>query len=200
MKPVSNNLTDYLKDSNYIDYQHPSIKSKVKELKCKTNNDFDYIKEAYEFVRDQIHHSWDIQDSRITILASEVLETKVGICYAKANLLAALLRANHIPTGICYQRLTIGDDSSLGYCIHALNAVYLRSLERWIRVDARGNKKGVHAEFSINEEILAFKIRKEYDEVDYDEIYFEPAAATMAVLKRNQDALYMYIHDLPDRL
>ena len=93
--------------------------------------------------------SWDIQSSRVTCKASDVLYYKEGICYAKANLLAALLRSQGIPTGFCYQRLMLFDTPDKGYCIHALNAVYLASINRWIRLDARGNKPGVKAEFSI---------------------------------------------------
>ena len=37
----------------------------------------------------------------------------------------------------------------------------------WIRLDARGNKENVHAEFSIEEEHLAFPVRNEFGEVDY---------------------------------
>ncbi|MFR8010211.1 MAG: transglutaminase domain-containing protein [Clostridia bacterium] len=61
------------------------------------NDELGTTKNIYHFVRDQIKHSWDIQDQRVTIRASDVLREKVGICYAKSNLLAALLRANHIP-------------------------------------------------------------------------------------------------------
>lgn len=46
-----------------------------------------------------IKHSWDVQDKRVTKTAAEVLEQGVGICWAKSNLLAALLRANGIPAG-----------------------------------------------------------------------------------------------------
>ena len=76
-------------------------------------------------MRDEIKHSWDVQDKRVTKSASDVLEQGVGICWAKANLLAALLRACGIPAGICYQRLTLGDVPETGFCIHALNAVYI---------------------------------------------------------------------------
>ena len=42
----------------------------------------------------------------------------------RAYLLAALLRANGIPSGISYQRLTRADeDDREGYIIHALNTV-----------------------------------------------------------------------------
>jgi len=67
-----------------------------------------------------------------------VLKYKTGYCYAKSHLLAALLRANNIPAGLCYQRLTIENDM-LPYCLPALNAVYLPKYG-WYRIDARGNK------------------------------------------------------------
>ena len=51
----------------------------------------------YLFVRDEISHSWDVQDKRVTISASDVLREGVGICWAKANLFAALLRVNGVP-------------------------------------------------------------------------------------------------------
>ena len=158
------------------------------------------MKNTYHFVRDEIKHSWDVQDKRVTVTATDVLKEKVGICWAKANLLTALLRANNIPTGICYQRLTLGDTPDSGYCIHALNAVYIKTIDKWIRLDARGNKVGVNAEFSLDREQLAFEIRTEYDEVDYKTVYAEPLKITMDVLENSTDALYMYLHSLPERI
>jgi len=57
-------------------------------------------------------------------------------------LLAAILRGMDIPAGICYQKLTLYDKPEDGYCIHALNSVYLKDLGKWVRIDARGNKEG----------------------------------------------------------
>ena len=87
-----------------------------------------------------------------------------------------------------------------GYCLHALNGVYLRSLNRWIRLDARGNKLGVQAEFSVNEEILAFPINEKLEETDYPIIYTAPNKNTMATLSSHTNALEMYMHRLPDVL
>lgn len=82
--------------------------------------------------------------------------------------MAALLRGNDVPAGICYQLLTrADDDASEGYIIHALNYVYVESLGKWIRLDARGNKEGVDAQFSLEEEHLAFDVRTGLGEVDY---------------------------------
>jgi transglutaminase-like putative cysteine protease len=158
------------------------------------------VKKTFEFVRDKISHSWDIQSSRITCRASEALYFKEGICYAKSNLLSAILRSRGIPVGFCYQRLTIGDTPDTGYCIHALNAVFLRSIERWVRLDARGNKVGVNAEFSLDDEKLAFLVREEYNEVDYSEIYKLPNPKTINTLKQNTDCINMYLQGLPSSL
>lgn len=138
---LNDSMNDYLTFSKYINGNDVRIVSKANEFKQKYTNEISLIKAVYEFVRDEIKHSWDIQDKRVIKSATEVLEQGVGICWAKSNLLAALLRACGIPAGICYQRLTLGDTPDTGFCIHALNAVYIKSMDKWIRLDARGNKR-----------------------------------------------------------
>lgn len=193
----SDNIEDYLEETEDIDFSHPTINNLSDGLFSRSSNEVDFIKNAYEFVRDQIAHSWDIQSNRITCSASEVLFYKEGICYAKSNLLSALLRSKGIPTGFCYQRLTIGDTPDTGYCIHALNAAYINSIGRWVRFDARGNKAGIAAEFSLTEEKLAFPIRQQYNEIDYLEIYKQPNSKTIQVLKQSTNAIHMYLNGLP---
>ena len=159
---------DYLSETKTINYGDPVIQEKVSELKADTVTAIDYIVKAYEFVRDEIPHSWDIRSTVVSRKASDVLENRTGICWTKSCLLAALLRANGIPSGISYQLLTRADeDDSEGYIIHALNTVYLEEQKKWIRLDARGNKENVHAEFSIEEEHLVFPVRARLGEVDY---------------------------------
>ena len=136
----------------------------------------------------------------MTKSATEVLKQGAGICWAKSNLLAALLRACGIPTGICYQRLTLGDVPETGFCIHALNAVYIKSWDRWIRLDARGNKDGVDAQFDLKQEKLAFLVRSDLGEVDYGIVYANPSEKLMQVLEESTDALYMYQNCLPDSI
>ncbi|MBW7455785.1 transglutaminase family protein [Paenibacillus sepulcri] len=194
-------LSHYVEESEEVDYHHPEIERLVSKLHANGDEDeYSRIRTAYEFVRDEVSHSWDIQSSRITRKASEVLFHREGICYAKSNLLAALLRLQGIPAGFCYQKLTIGDTPETGYCIHALNGVYLTAQQRWIRLDARGNKAGVHAAFSITEEKLAFPVRAEYGEEDYPFLFAVPNRKTMDALKRNTDCLRMYLYDLPVEL
>jgi transglutaminase-like putative cysteine protease len=191
---------DYLLELDEVNYSNPIIGAKVNELFNHSQTEIEKAKIAFEFVRDEISHTWDIQGKRVTCNASDVLVYKEGICYAKSNLLASLLRSQGIPTGFCYQRLMLFDTPEKGYCIHALNAVFLKSLNKWVRLDARGNKKGIDAQFSINEEKLAFSTHKEFNEKDYLVIYVKPHPKTIAVLKEHNDALEMYKHHLPESL
>ena len=119
-----------------------------------------------------IYHELSNEENRkrksiVSKTASEVLKNKTGICWTKSCLLASLLRANRIPSGISYQLLTRADDECEGYMIHALNTKYIKDLNKWIRLDARGNKENIKAEFSLEEEHLAYTIRKEFGEIDY---------------------------------
>ena len=161
-------MNDYLIETQSIDYNDENIQKKVSHLKELSCDDIDYIERCFMFVRDEIPHSWDIGAEIVSKKASEVLINKTGICWAKSCLLAALLRANEIPSGISYQLLTRADnDTSDGYIIHAFNTVYIEQLDKWIRLDARGNKENVNAQFSLDEEHLAYETRSELGEIDY---------------------------------
>ena len=100
---------EFLEKTEYVDYDDPGIKSLAERLNAESSDEISLIRNTYYFVRDEIKHSWDVQDRRVTVSASDTLREGVGICWAKANLLAALLRANGIPAGFSYQRLTLGD-------------------------------------------------------------------------------------------
>jgi transglutaminase-like putative cysteine protease len=180
----SGDIKDYLKTDKYIDFDNELIKQKAGELYGGIDGETAKIEAAYKFVRDNIRHSGDIDSDRVTKRASEALKFGEGICIAKALLLAALLRCGGIPAGLCYQRLTRGDTPDTGYVIHGLNAVYLSCEQKWIRLDARGNKPNVDAQFSTSEERLAFPVRTEYDEVDYPNIYATPHPAVMEAMEK----------------
>lgn len=133
----------------------------------------------------------------MTACASDVLKFKTGICHAKSNLLAALLRSQGIPAGFCFQHLTLADDESKGYCVHCFNAVMLNG--KWIKVDARGNKKGINAQFSLEEPALAFMCRPQYDEYFFEGIYSVPDTKTMELLT-NAESIEEVALGLPDFL
>ena len=165
------NLDNFLKESEIIDFSHPTIQKLSQELAKDSKNDEQIAKNCFLYVRDNINHSGDFKDDITTCKASDVLKYKTGWCYAKSHLLAALLRANGIPTGFCYQRLSCGEYKDEVYCLHGLNAIYLKDYG-WYRVDARGNKKGVDAQFNPLFEKLAFELGK--NEFDLPDIYDKP--------------------------
>lgn len=181
---------DYLSETECIDYNNSVIQEKVKELKLKSDSQLKYIENAYKFVRDEISHSWDIKSEVVSRKASEVLINRTGICWTKSSLLAALLRANGIPSGFSYQFLTRADDNAdEGYIIHALNTVFISELNKWIRLDARGNKESVHADFCLDEEKLAFSIRSELGEVDYRDNNPDLDDRLIKILKESKNIL-----------
>ncbi len=184
----------YLGSSEHIDWKHPLVAAKAAELAEDCLTDEAVAKCCFEFVRDAIKHSWDYRMNPVTCKASDVLIYGTGYCYAKSHLLAALLRANAIPAGLCYQRLTVQTDGP-PYCLHGLNAVYLKQ-HGWYRIDARGNKPGVAAEFSPPIEKLAFPIVDALER-DFPEICAEPLPLVVKALNRNKTVEQVF-ENLPD--
>jgi len=187
-------MQKYLLPSQYIDYEHPSVSEKAAELADGVSSELDLVKICFEFVRDDIKHSWDYRMNPVTCKASDVLIHGTGYCYAKSHLLAALLRANAIPAGLCYQRLTVAADGP-PYCLHGLNAVYLKQ-HGWYRIDARGNKPGVAAEFCPPTEKLAFPIIDDLER-DFPEIWPEPLPLVVKALTQNTTVEQVF-DNLPD--
>ena len=165
-------IDKYLSSSSIIDWHHPLIKNLATQLSHGCSSQMEIAKKCFDWVRDEIKHSFDYRLNPVTCKASDVLQYRTGYCYAKSHLLAAVLRANSIPTGLCYQRLKMNDSDGDFYCLHGLNAIYL-SEWGWYRVDARGNKPGIDAQFCPPIEKLAFSI-KEKSEANLPEILAEP--------------------------
>lgn len=187
-------MKKYLEVSEYIDWQAPEIIKLARKLADNKISDVDVAKSCFEWVRDEIKHSWDYKLYPVTCRASDVLKHGTGYCYAKSHLLAALLRANKIPAGLCYQRLSINDDGA-PYSLHGLNAVYLKDFG-WYKIDARGNKESVDAQFTPPHEQLAFPINDE-NEIDFPEILAKPVAVVVDVLINNNTIKDVFDH-LPD--
>lgn len=192
-------MNRYLESSRYIDWQHPEVSAKATELADGKTGSEEIVRACFEFVRDEIRHSRDYEMNPVTCVASDVLKHGTGYCYAKSHLLAALLRANGIPTGLCYQRLTIDNDEP-PFSLHGLNAVWLENggLDGfgWYRIDARGNKPGVDAQFHPPVEQLAFPIVTE-GEMDLPEIWPEPLKVITDTLE-NHATWQAVLANLPD--
>ncbi|MEV6424472.1 transglutaminase domain-containing protein [Streptomyces sp. NPDC051662] len=178
-------LSAYLAADEVIDHGHPLIQGTAARLRVDGGDAYSYARAAYEFVRDSVPHSADAEDPRVTWRASDVLALRTGICYAKAHALAALLRAESIPTALCYQRLA--DDDGSHAVIHGLVAVRLPGRESWARQDPRGNKPGVDAQFSLEGERLAWTVRPECSEIDYPVLYDAPHPVVLSALRAAPD-------------
>ena len=191
---VAHSMKAYLQATPIIDYHDSAVQEKASSLAKGLKSDEAIAKNCFHFVRDEIAHSGDIKAAITTCKASEVLREKTGWCYAKSHLLAALLRANGIPTGFCYQRLSCSEYKKDIYCLHGLNWIYLKA-HGWYRVDARGNKEGVDARFTPPTEQLAFSLQAH--EFDLLENLTNPLDVVVKTLERYASYEEMICH-FPD--
>lgn len=252
----------YLACDQLINYESPEVSGLAEKLRLKDGDEISAVKKAYEYVRDSFPHTFDVNAEGVACSASDVIKLGHGVCYAKAHLLAALLRYAGIPAGICYQRLcletpadasskavpdvcglseseqsqklsatsstkaqvvtvrpetqsvmdnletqSVTDSAECLSCLdhegppnanctkprtrlvlHAVNAVYLKSLNKWVRMDVRGNTNGVNAQFSVEHEQLAFKIHPQFDEEDGLVIYSKTPASVAHALSSSKTA------------
>ncbi len=173
---------DFLRESRIVDYTNADIRSLASALS--TDDATTTAKRCFDWVRDHIEHSMDFHREDVTCKASDVLRIGTGLCTAKSHLLVALWRANQIPAGFCYQRLTL-DGPSPPYCTHGFTAVWLDELG-WYRCDARGNSKpGIHCAFTPGQENLAFSIDYKGEQI-YPDVWAEPWPDLIAAMEKLQ--------------
>jgi transglutaminase-like putative cysteine protease len=189
-------MEPYLRSTDIIDWQDPEVLSRGRELASDCETPEDVTKICFEWVRDAILHIGDHNISTVACTALEVLKTGSGVCYAKSHLLTALLRANGIPAGFCYQRLSVNDNGP-PFCLHGLTAVHLPK-HGWYRVDARGNNAVVSARFTPPVEDLCYTPRLP-GETDLPEIWPDPLPVIIEALRtyRTKDDLWEHLPDIP---
>lgn len=190
----SGELSRLLARSEIVDFDVPTVAKLARALRAEDEGEHAFVRRAFEFVRDEILHSADHRRNPVTLRASEVLEHRTGFCYAKSHLLVALLRAEGVPAGFSYQRLSVGD-SGPPYCLHGLVTVVLSDVGPY-RIDPRGNRPGIAAEFTPPVERLAFPIRGP-EERDLAEVWAEPHPAVVRVLSSAR-TFEEVLRDLPD--
>lgn len=195
----NNKIEEYLKCDDVVDYKNEAVVELADKLFKKSDNETEFIKLDYEFVRDNIAHSAYINENAVTCTASEVLKAGHGICFAKAHLLAALLRCKSVPAGFCYQKIILDDETAPVLVYHGLNGVYVKDRKKWIRLDARGNKAGVNVQFSLETEQLAFPIRPQMGEKDGFTVYPAPDIKIVEKLRKIKTRSEL-LNDLPTEL
>ncbi|MDR2974107.1 MAG: hypothetical protein LBV00_05265 [Propionibacteriaceae bacterium] len=183
-------LDRLLAETAHIDFGHPRIRALVPSLDTQTTDSLSYPQVAFEYVRDRIPHTTHTDRDIVTVAASQVAAEGTGICHAKANLLAALLRAKNIPAGFGYQHVTLADDNSQGYCLHAFVIAILDG--RPVPLDP----KSPH-EFSLDSPQLD-PLNLRFDEYTLPGIWADPDPATMDVLTHATSLHDALVH-LPDQ-
>ena len=194
MQLIAGAPADYLGSDDVVDVEHPAVQALAAQLSGQDTTPVRYARTAFTWVRDRIRHSLDAGDPRVPVTASQTLDAGVGLCFAKAHLLTALLRARGVPTGLCYQRLGAGG----GYCLHGLVAVHLGGA--WHRLDPRGNKPGVDARFDLTRERLAWTVDPGSGELDYPQLFRAPHPTVLTSLRAADDALVLCDGRLPAQL
>ncbi len=176
----SQSLEAFLKVTDTIDWRNESILTLASKLRSQQADDESIARASFEWVRDNIQHCIDFERCEVTCRSSDVLDVGTGFCYAKSHLLAAILRANGVPTGLCYQRVSVTGDGP-PFCLHGLNAVHLNK-HGWYRIDPRGNREGIDAQFSPPVEKLAFKLSLD-GEYDLPQIHAAPLPCVVTALQ-----------------
>ena len=78
-----------LQETKMLDYSSPQILDLLRERRWNELDDFNKIKQIYNYVRDEIKFGYNIDDS---VSASKVLKDGYGQCNTKGTLFMALLR------------------------------------------------------------------------------------------------------------
>jgi transglutaminase-like putative cysteine protease len=196
MYPESKNLDDYLVSDTIVDWKTPGVRQAALDLTSSIHDEVETARCLYEWVRDTIPHTNDAGLEIVTCMASEVLHHGTGTCFSKSHLLAAFLRAVNIPAGFCYQVLRLNPPVNNELVLHGFNGIYLSCLDKWIRVDARGNTREVNARFSIDKEQLAFPMKAAAGEFIYDTIFAAPVSNVVHRLKKYTNRRELWL-DLP---
>lgn len=183
----------FMRPSRWIDSDHPAVREQARQLAQGRGSATEVAEACFLWVRDRIRHIGDHRLEPVARSASEVLEHVSGICWAKSHLLAALLRANDLPAALVYQR--IAADARSGFVLHGLNAVWLPSLG-WYRLDARGARPDLKAEFTPPREVLPYSPSLP-GERTFAGLWAEPVAPIRAALERHRTRSALWA-DLPD--
>ena len=101
---IDDPYTPYLYPNKYVSFtDDPVFSALSRELAEECYSDLDVIGHVYDYVVDTLTYDYDLAASApVNYIPdlSETLETKTGICFDYASLLAALLRSQGIPARV----------------------------------------------------------------------------------------------------
>jgi transglutaminase-like putative cysteine protease len=180
-------ITPYLACSQLIACTHPAIRTRAQQLIRGAYDESEGINNLYSYVRDEIAHSVDIGQSMLVWKPVQIISSGHALCFGKSHLLTALCRVIGIPAGLCYQRIKKGNGS---YILHGLVAIWFEDDERWIRLDARGNKPGIDARFNPHgDEQIAYPVIDDPGEWMDPYVYVEPWDSVIHLLESSGDVM-----------
>lgn len=186
-------LGSYLRCTDLINFNDHAVSLLAGSVTGDDN--LDTVRRAFEMVRDRYPHSCDAGKDRVACTASDVIRLGHGLCFAKSNLLAALLRYNGIPAGFCYEKVRRDTD---GFVLHGFNAVALDGC--WKKIDARGNNDSVQVYFFPHGDMLAYPADISAGELEYPGVYPDPLPDVIRVLRAGPDVSSVILNlpgDLP---
>lgn len=186
-------MQEFLRSTDVIDWSKPEIRSLAASLAGQAGQ-VQNAAACFNWVRDEVSHSFDVSVECVSCTASETLKNRTGICYAKSHLLAAILRANGIPTGFGYQRVAL-DDAGTAFCLHGFNFVHLDDCG-WYAVDPRGNRDGIATTFDPPNVSLAFEPRLP-GEKTFEDVFEAPIGCVVNSLQAAESVAALR-HVLPD--
>lgn len=127
-------MNKYLQETSMLDFRKDSIQALITEKKWLQADEFNKIKQIYQFVRDEIAFGYNLDD---TLSASEVLYDGYGQCNTKGTLFMALLRAVGIPCRLhgftIDKKLQKGAMTGMIYLLAPRNIIH-----SWVEIEYEG--------------------------------------------------------------
>ena len=82
MPANTHSLSAFLAPTRYIDHDHADIGALIDARGWRTWDAIAAARASFEFVRDEVRHSWDMRSHRVIRTASEALAHREGLCVA----------------------------------------------------------------------------------------------------------------------
>lgn len=131
-------LNEYLSPDMHIESNDKQIEQKAQEIITGLSSDMEKAKAIYQWVADYVAYDYEKYAKHLNnnfnneYGALLALNTKQGVCYDYAALVAALGRAAGLQTKLVKGTGKLGDVGSY----HAWNEMYISEQDQWIKLDA----------------------------------------------------------------